>query len=101
MEKYLNASCPICGTRYHVCMDCHKTRTFTPWKSLTDSINCYKIFMILNDHANKNSDSDNTKAKLQRCDLSHMASFEPGIQTMIRKILDKGNKHEGRTDNEK
>lgn len=89
MENYLNASCPICGTRYHVCTDCQKTKSFTPWRTLTDSINCYKIFIILNDHANHQSDRATAGKQLQKCDLSQLDSFETGIQTMIRKILDK------------
>lgn len=87
MNNEFNAVCPICGKLYHVCTDCKKKHKFTPWRSLTDSINCYKIFITLNDYANGKTDKKKTKIQLQKCDLSQLESFRSGIQTMIYKII--------------
>ena len=87
MEEYFNAICAICGRKYHVCGVCQKTREFTPWRRITDSRNCYKIFMILSDYSNGRADKETTKQKLADCDLSEYETFKPSIRETLEKIL--------------
>lgn len=87
MGEYLNAVCPICGKKYHVCDVCQKTQEFTPWRKITDTINCYKIFMILNEYTNGHTDQKTTRHKLDHCDLSDLENFQPSIKKTIEKIM--------------
>lgn len=87
MDKKLNATCPICGNRYHVCGDCKKTREFTPWRTIADSINCYKICMALSGYTSGNTEKEKTRELLEQCDLSEKNRFLPEIQNTIENIL--------------
>lgn len=87
MEEYLNAVCDICGKKYHVCGACKKTREFTPWRKIADSINCYKIFMILSEYSNGHTNKETAKQKLAGCDLTDLENFRPGIRDTIQKIM--------------
>ncbi|MCD7996366.1 MAG: hypothetical protein LUH21_03935 [Clostridiales bacterium] len=87
MAEYLNAKCSICGKMYHVCNDCNNTASFTPWRKIACSINCYKIFLALNSYTNKHSAKNETKEILSECDLSELNSFEPNIKMAIEEIM--------------
>lgn len=57
MAEYLNATCSICGKKYHLCSTCENIKTFAPWRNITDTIDCYKIFLVLSEYTktkNKN-----------------------------------------------
>ena len=87
MKENLNATCSICGKRYHVCSTCSETKSFTPWRTIVDTINCYKIFLIIRDYTNKNKTKDDAKKELERCDLSEMDAYLPEIKLVIQEIL--------------
>lgn len=87
MAEYLNAECSICGKKYHVCGTCKQTKTFTPWRRITDSVNCYKIFIALTEYQNGHTDKKTTKEVLEKCDLSGLAGMKPGVQDTIKNIL--------------
>lgn len=87
MAEYLNAKCSICGEKYHVCDDCLNTRTFTPWRKIACSINCYKIFIALNDFTNKRETKERTRQFLSELDLSELESFEENIKLKIKEIM--------------
>lgn len=87
MSEKSNAKCSICGTRYHICNDCNNAVSFTPWRTIACSINCYKIFLAINDYTNGRSSKSETKSILYNCDLSEMDSFEKNIKDAIVTIL--------------
>lgn len=87
MANYLNTTCSICGHKYHICNDCSKTASFTPWRSIACSANCYKIFMALNAYTNKHASKKETKQLLKRCDLSKLDTFEVNIKSSVEDIL--------------
>ena len=47
MSKEINHWCVVCGKGYHACDSCNEIKSFTPWRSLTDSIEHFKIFTVL------------------------------------------------------
>ena len=49
MSKEINHWCVVCGKGYHACDSCNETKSFTPWRALTDSIEHFKIFTVLKD----------------------------------------------------
>lgn len=86
MAEYLNAKCSICGRKYHVCNDCAAAKSFTPWRKVACSVDCYRIFTVLNDYTNGRTDKEETKKLLSRYDLSGKDTFEANIKASIEEI---------------
>ncbi len=86
-KENLNATCSICGKKYHMCVTCNDVKSFMPWRTIVDSVNCYKIFLILRDYTNKAKSKEDTKTKLKKCDLSEVNIFIPEVKTVIEEIL--------------
>ena len=86
MSEKLNAKCDICGKRYHICNTCREITSFTPWRMVTDTIEHYKIFLILSEYT---QDENKSKAResLSSCDLSELDSFNDNIKNVIKEIM--------------
>ncbi|MCI8495542.1 MAG: hypothetical protein HFI74_07665 [Lachnospiraceae bacterium] len=89
MNIYQNHTCLICGKTYRACHTCDNIRSFQPWRTITDTRNCYKIFLILNSYSNGHASLTSAKQQLQNCNLSQFDFFLPHIQDTIRNILEK------------
>ena len=50
MSQELNATCDICGKKYHVCNSCKEIKSFTPWRTVTDTLQHYAIFLALSQY---------------------------------------------------
>lgn len=85
--KEPNHKCAICGAMYYACNDCTNTKSFTPWRVITDTISHYKIYMIIRDYHNGVMTKEEAKEKLTACDLSEKNSFQPEIRDKINEIL--------------
>lgn len=90
MKEYLNAKCSICGIRYHICNSCANTKSFTPWRTIACSANCYKIFMALSAYTNGLATKEETRDILKSSDLTYFEMFEDNIRSSIRNILAEG-----------
>lgn len=64
MENTLNAECVICGSKYHCCLSCKEQKAFRPWRTVTDSIEHYKLFLTLSDYNNKKITKSEAKEQL-------------------------------------
>ncbi len=83
--KNANAYCTVCGKPYHVCRTCAEQKTFKPWRTVTDTIDHYKIYMAIHGYTiSKNK--DRAKDELEKCDLSGLEHFCPEIQKVIKEI---------------
>lgn len=86
MDNRINAHCSICGSGYHVCRSCAEQKTFKPWRSVTDTIEHYKIYMAIHGYTiSKNKET--AKHELQNCDLSELENFNPEIKSIISEIM--------------
>lgn len=82
----INAHCSICGEGYHLCSTCKNEKKFKPWRTVTDTIEHYKIYMAIHGYTvTKNKDM--AKAELQNCNLSDINSFKDEIQKVISEIM--------------
>lgn len=81
-----NAVCDICGKPYHVCNTCKEVLNFKPWRSVTDTMQHYKIFLAVSDYTRK-KDKVNAKAALENCDLSDLETFRDDIKDVINEIM--------------
>lgn len=86
-KENLNATCSICGKKYHMCVTCNEVKSFMPWRTIVDTVNCYKIFLILRDYTNKAKTKERAKADLEKCDLSEISIFIPEVKSVIEEIL--------------
>lgn len=82
-----NAICAVCGKPYYICSDIQKSK-INPWRSITESVNCYKIHLTLLDYTNGYADANETAQKLkENCDISQKDSFLPHIRETIDSLL--------------
>ena len=86
MSQELNATCDICGKKYHVCNSCKEVKSFTPWRTVTDTMQHYFIFLALSEYT-KTKDKEKAKEELSKCDLSELDTFNENIKTAIKEIM--------------
>lgn len=84
-KNNINAYCSICGKGYHICNSCQEQKTLRPWRTITDTIEHYKIYMAIHSYT-LTKNKENAKQLLQRCDLSEIKNFNPEIKNVIREI---------------
>ena len=86
MSQELNATCDICGKKYHICSSCKEVKSFTPWRTVTDTMQHYLIFLALSEYT-KTKDKEKAKEELSKCDLSELDTFNENIKTAIKEIM--------------
>lgn len=69
MAERTNATCAICGEKYYVCNTCRSTKQLKPWRTITDSIECYKIYMIIHNYTNGLITKEKARKMLEDCTL--------------------------------
>lgn len=84
--KEINHWCVVCGKGYHACDTCIKEKTFTPWRTLTDTIEHYKIFMILKDYNNKLINGEQAKELLSNVDLDGKENYKESAKKVLADI---------------
>lgn len=84
--KNINAYCSICGRGYHVCNSCKNEKKFRPWKTVTDTMEHYKIYLVIHGYSvSKNKELANEA--LQNCNLTGLENFNPEIKSVINEIM--------------
>lgn len=86
MAEYLNATCSICSKKYHLCKSCEDIESFSPWRTVTDTIDCYKIFLVLSEYT-KTKNKEQAKKELSTCNLKEKDAFAPHIKAAIDEIM--------------
>ena len=84
-EKY-NATCAICGQPYKICRTCQEIKSFTPWRTITDTLQHYSLFLVLSEYS-RTKDKTKAKDELSKCDLSKKESFKDSVKNMIDEIM--------------
>ena len=91
-----NAICDICGKPYRVCNSCKEVKSFTPWRTVTDTMQHYLIFSALSEYT-KTKDKEKAKEELSKCDLSELDTFNENIKTVIKEIMAEGKEKNAET----
>lgn len=86
--RKINHWCVLCGKGYHACDQCSKTTSFTPWRTLTDTLEHFRIFMVLKDYNNKIIDRENAKELLSALDLSGQETYRESARKLLADIYD-------------
>ena len=84
-EKY-NATCAICGQPYKICRTCQEIKSFTPWRTITDTLQHYTLFLVLSEYS-RTKDKTKAKDELSKCDLSEKELFKDNVKNMIDEIM--------------
>lgn len=87
MAEKNNAVCSICGKGYYACMSCADTMKLHPWKTYTDTQECFKVFQVVRGFSTGVYTKEEAKEKLQNVDLKDVDSFRPHIKKIIKDIL--------------
>lgn len=81
-----NATCSICGKPYRVCRTCEEVTSFTPWKTVTDTLSHYMIYLVLSEYT-KDKDKVKARKELEKCDLSGLETFDEDVKKVIEVIM--------------
>ena len=52
-----NHHCIICGTGYYHCNDCDKMKSFTPWRKVACSTECYQTYLAFMEYRDFDHDA--------------------------------------------
>ena len=96
MAHELNATCAICGNRYHTCVTCKSVMELNPWKIHTDTSEHFKIYQIIHGYSVGVYTKKEANSKLKMVDLSDFENLRDNIKDIINDIM-----HENVTDNMK
>lgn len=86
MAKELNATCSVCGKKYHICWTCSESR-IAPWRTIVDTVDHYKIYMVISDYTNGYKDKKETKKLLESLDLSELKTFDKSYRKIIIELI--------------
>lgn len=78
--------CTICNNEYEVCNTCKNQKIFKPWRTVTDTIEHYKIYLAIHSYTVSNN-NELAREELQKCDLTGLESFNPEIKSVIKEIM--------------
>lgn len=85
-ETNINAYCSICGKGYHLCQTCSDQKMIKPWRTITDSIEHFKIYTAIHGYT-ISKDKETAKNELQKCDLTGLEEFNLEIKSVIKEIM--------------
>lgn len=80
------AACVICGNQYKVCLSCKEQIRPRPWKSITDTIDCYKIFLAITQYNNGYTSKEEAREQLEsiKYDEDHLLE---SVRKKIKEIM--------------
>ena len=89
MATQLTHKCIICGTRYHSCDTCERIRTYTPWRSICDSFEHYKVYLALRAYDEGFNSKEETKEALENLGVKKgtYSDWQPKVAEKLDKIF--------------
>ena len=87
MAEKNNAVCSICGKEYYACLSCSDAMKLHPWKTYTDTQECFKVFQVVRGFSTGVYTKDEAREKLQNIDLKDINSFRSHIKKIVKDIL--------------
>ena len=78
--------CIVCGKEYDACFNCNETKNLRPWRTVCDTVECYKIHVILSDYNNGYKTKEQAKEALSNIDYK-LDELKESVQKMIKDIV--------------
>ena len=82
-----NAVCSICGKSYYKCLSCKDLIKLQPWKSVTDTAECYKVFQVVKGFSTGLYNKNEFKSRLKNIDLNDLENYREHIKALIKDAL--------------
>lgn len=81
--------CRVCGKEYEVCHTCASVKTYTPWRTICDTPQHFKIWVIVDQYKKGIVSKTEAKKMLQRSRIkvSDAAGLLPAVRDIILEIL--------------
>ena len=87
MSNKINHWCIICGKGYHACDSCDSVKSFTPWRAIADTVDHYKIYMVIKQYKSNLITKEEARAMLLNIDLTGMGNFKDSVKKRLDEIL--------------
>lgn len=65
--KQYNHHCIVCGTGYHYCNDCNRIASFTPWRKIACSVECYQAHLAFLEYRDVTHDAKKFADMIDHC----------------------------------
>lgn len=92
MGETKQRTCFCCGKAYHYCPHCDVDRDKPSWYFIFDSDNCRKVFDACQRYSTGECNAEQTRQKLDKCDLTNKSDFLPDVLGVIEKVFAETNK---------
>lgn len=86
MADKKNRTCIVCSEKYRYCPSCAEFAHLEPWHSIFHDDNCREIFNAVSAYLGKEKTKEETKIRLDKCNLSNKASFKKSILDAIEEV---------------
>lgn len=86
MSNQEMATCVICGKQYKACLSCKDQIRLKPWRSITDTIDCYKIFLAITQYNNGYISKDEAKKQLEAIKFDEKDLSE-SVRNIVKEIM--------------
>ena len=80
------ATCIICGKKYKACLSCKDQDVIKPWRNITDSVEHYKIFLVISQYNHGYLKKDEAKKQLENIKFN-TEELKVSVQDKIKEIM--------------
>ncbi|MDE6530880.1 MAG: hypothetical protein K2K96_08910 [Lachnospiraceae bacterium] len=86
MANQETATCVVCGRQYRACLSCKNQINLKPWKSITDTMECYKIFLVITQYNNGYTSREEARKQLEAIPYNEDILSE-SVRNKIKEIM--------------
>lgn len=76
--------CITCGKGYNSCDSCRNVKSFTPWRTIACSGECFQLYMLIRACQ---KDEDDLEARAQLRELARRINVKESVRLEIRRLL--------------
>lgn len=89
MSEKINHWCIICGTGYHACDSCESIKSFTPWRTITDTSRCYQIYLVIKQYNSGMVDKQGARCMLENIGvgMNDIKGFKADVRATLTEIF--------------
>ena len=87
MTEKINHWCVVCGKGYHACDACDETKSFIPWRRITDTPEHYQVYLIIKQYRSGVMSKQQAKAMLSDIGVTDTKEFKDDVKKVLREIL--------------